>query len=106
MKNYRTVGNWRQTNLEVVEIIDPYTREAALYALYGWNGEAWCDCWQVAQSNNGYFSEIANNKTFTIRPDKYKYKYKQIDDVLFETQEYIVTDNVLFEPQEYIVTQN
>lgn len=89
MKNYRTVGNWRQTNLEVVEIIDPYTREAALYALYGWNGEAWCDCWQVAKSDNGYFSEIASNKILTIRPDE----YKQIDDGVFEPQEYIVSQN-------------
>lgn len=32
---------WNDKNIEIVEV------DGEMFALYGWNGEAYCDCWKV-----------------------------------------------------------
>ena len=41
--NGKVVGNlWNDNSIEIME------KDGQMFALYGWNGEAWCDCWEVA----------------------------------------------------------
>lgn len=40
MKTFINRGHWwNDSSIELVEI------DGVVYALYGWNGEAYCDCW-------------------------------------------------------------
>ena len=44
--------------IEIVEI------DGKLYALYGWNGEKFCDCWKCANE----FTAINENRKYIIAP--------------------------------------
>ena len=59
---------WNDKDIEVVEIDNRYI------ALYGWNGEAYTDCWEV--------EEIKNNIAFGVKANNICVKplYEQIDE--------------------------
>lgn len=58
---------WNDKNIEVVNV------DGKWVALYGWNGECWCDCWEVEEiKRNMAFGIVKDN--ITVYP-----KYIQID---------------------------
>lgn len=53
------VGHWwNDANIPLVEI------SGAVYALYGWNGEKYTDCWKCL----GEYLNQAGEETFCIEP--------------------------------------
>lgn len=52
MKNFKTVGNWwADKEIELVEI------DGKVYALNGWNGEKYIDCWEAIGEDHAEASE-------------------------------------------------
>lgn len=59
MANFKTVGTWRANKeIELVEI------DGRVYALNGWNGEKYLDCWECVGEDNTEASE----KKYEITP--------------------------------------
>lgn len=66
---------WADNSIELVKI------DGEIYALYGWNGEKYYNCWKCADM----FTVIETNRQFTISPI-----YKETTDGDFEIVDYIV----------------
>lgn len=57
---YKNVGKWwNDDNIDLVEL------DGVVYALYGWNGEIYSDCW--ACSDDNFHMDITKGG-ITIRP--------------------------------------
>ena len=58
MSKFKTVGRWwANKEIELVEI------DGEVYALNGWNGDAFIDCWKCTEGCMG-----ASNERYTLRP--------------------------------------
>ena len=49
---------WNGGTIDLVEI------EGSVYALHGWNGEKYCDCWKAC----GEYLTDSSNEIFTLTP--------------------------------------
>lgn len=65
----KTKRLWNNKEIEVVEI------DGRWFALYGWNGEAYCDCWETDE----HTFCLEDGKSYEIRP-----VYKEISEDEFE----------------------
>ena len=66
---------WNDKSIEVVEI------EGKWYALNGWNGEFYADCWQTDENTYA----IESDKKYEIKPIyEYDEDYDQYDIVGYE----------------------
>jgi hypothetical protein len=55
----KSVGNWWNDNsIELVEV------DGSVYALYGWNGEKYCNCWKCS----GDYYMTASKEEYTLTP--------------------------------------
>jgi len=54
----KIVGKWWNGGNDLVEI------EGIVYALHGWNGEAYYDCWIVS----GEFLTDSSKEAYTLKP--------------------------------------
>ena len=66
---------WRNKNIDLVEV------EGKIYALYGWNGEKYYNCWIVSGENH----TEASKEKYVLTPI-----YKEIGDEEYEIYDYIV----------------
>ena len=67
MKN---IGNWwNDRSIEMVELSD-----GKVYALAGWNGEEYTECWMCI----GEYYTDAGEETYTLRP-VYRFEVEGID---------------------------
>lgn len=58
--NFTTVGTWwNDKDIELIKLDDE-----RIFALNGWNGEAYTDCWECL----GEFNTDASDKKYTLRP--------------------------------------
>lgn len=74
-KNFEYVGKWwNDKNIELVKINEK------IYALHGWNGESYFNCWEVAEN---LIDVIDEKKEYIIKP-----VYKEIGEDEFELIEY------------------
>lgn len=76
-KNFEAAGRW--WNDRGIELIK---KEGKTYALYGWNGEIYGDCWDVLEDGL-----TAGEKKFTIREI-----YCEIDEEEFEIVDYEINE--------------
>lgn len=55
---------WADNNIDVAEI------DGELYALYGWNGEKWTECWKCAGEvvNGIIFDAADDSRSYVVRP--------------------------------------
>ncbi len=67
---------WNNNNIDVVEI------EGRWFALYGWNGYEYTDCWETDENT----SPLVDNKIYSIKPI-----YKELEDDEFEVIGYELT---------------
>lgn len=51
---------WNNSDIEIWEI------DGRMFALYGWNGEDYCDSWEVSDKDG--FDAIDPDTTYRIRP--------------------------------------
>ena len=59
MTNFKNVGNWwNDRGIELVEI------DGTVYALNGWNGEKYLECWKCT----GEFNNEASEEKYHITP--------------------------------------
>lgn len=66
----KEVGKWwSNDNIKLVEI------DEKIYALYGWNGEQYCDCWQAV----GEYNTESSKDNYILTPI---YQKKEGDDYL------------------------
>lgn len=79
MKNFKTVGRWWNSN--DIEMID---LEGKVYALHGWNGEAYKKSWECL----GEYHMDASEETYTITPVT-----EEVAEDEFETIGYEVVQN-------------
>lgn len=63
--------------IEVVEINGKW------YALNGWNGEAYTDCWETEEPTYGTACEVLNDN-ITVKPIYKKYNEQQFDVIGYE----------------------
>lgn len=78
MKKYEEYGTW--WNSREIELIK---KDGKIYALNGWNGEEYTDCWEVGGK---YETEIIKEGIYA-RPI-----YEEIDKDEYETIDYKITD--------------
>lgn len=72
----KIVGNWwNDRSIDLVEV------DGHVYALYGWNGEAYLHCWECT----GYHYMDASEEEFELVP-----VYTQTDDDDFDIVDYEV----------------
>ena len=55
------------------DTIPLYEINGAVYALYGWNGEAWTDCWECVGENH-----MDAGKGAVVRPE-YRFQLENAD---------------------------
>jgi len=59
MKNFKNVGSWwSDRSIDLIET------NSGVYALYGWNGEKYLDCWKCVDGDN----MIASEERYVIAP--------------------------------------
>lgn len=76
MTNFKMVGNWRSNkDIELVEI------DGTVYALNGWNGEKYLNCWICT----GEDLMDASEEEYQIKPE-----YKEVAEDEFEIVGYEV----------------
>lgn len=57
----KKVGNlWNDREIEIVEV------DGEMYALYGWNGEAYYHCWKVLDAEG--LDRVDEDKEYILRP--------------------------------------
>ena len=69
---------WNDKSIELVEI------DGSVYALYGWNGEEYGNCWKCT----GEFLTEASREEYTLKP-----VYKEVAEDEWEIVNYEVTRN-------------
>lgn len=69
---------WNDKSIELVEI------DREVYALNGWNGEEYGNCWKCT----GEFLTEASKEEYTLKP-----VYKEVDEDEWEIVNYEVTRN-------------
>ena len=69
---------WNDKSIELVEI------DGSVYALYGWNGEEYGNCWKCT----GEFLTEASKEEYTLKP-----VYKEVAEDEWEIVNYEVTRN-------------
>ena len=69
---------WNDKSIELVEI------DGSVYALYGWNGEEYGNCWKCT----GEFLTEASKEEYTLKP-----VYKDVAEDEWEIVNYEVTRN-------------
>lgn len=75
----KTVGRWwNDKSIELVEI------DGEVYALYGWNGEVYGNCWKCT----GEFLTDASKEEYTLKP-----VYKEVAEDEREIVNYEVSRN-------------
>ena len=75
-KNFKEVGTWwNDSSVDLVEI------DGTVYALNGWNGEEFTDCWKCS----GEYNMEASKEYCTIKP-----QYREIEEDEFEIVGYEV----------------
>ena len=78
-KNFKTVGTWwNDSSIELVEI------DGSVFALGGWNGESYNNCWKCT----GDYNMDASEETYTITPT-----YEEVSEDEFEIIAFKVEQN-------------
>lgn len=63
------IGVWHSDrNIDLIEL------NGAVFALYGWNGEKYTDCWKCS----GEYNMTASKESYTLTP-VYRYQAAQVD---------------------------
>lgn len=76
-KNFKEVGRWwNDSSIELIE------KDGNVYALAGWNGEKYYNCWKVIEDGL-----TASEEEYIITPI-----YNQIDDDEFEVVNYEISE--------------
>lgn len=51
---------WNNADIEIAQI------DGEMYALYGWNGEEWLDCWKVGSTDG--LEDSDDKHSYTVKP--------------------------------------
>ena len=51
---------WNDKEIKIVEV------DGEMYALYGWNGEAYCHCWKVLDSDG--LNRVEEEREYILEP--------------------------------------
>lgn len=77
-KNFKEVGRWwNDSSIELIE------KDGAIYALAGWNGEKYYNCWKCT----GEFNMDTSEEEYIITP-----VYNQVNDNEFEIVDYEISE--------------
>ncbi len=76
-KNFKEVGRWwNDSSIELIE------KDGNVYALAGWNGEKYYNCWMVIEDGL-----TASEEEYIITP-----VYNQVNDNEFEIVDYEISE--------------
>lgn len=74
-KNFKEIGTWwNDSNIDLIEI------DGTVYALNGWNGDEFTNCWKCL----GEYYTDASKERYTVRPQYREIKEDEFEIVAYE----------------------